>query len=291
METGNDLNHARQQRLQFIESVALWEGVVDRPRIQRAFGISANHISKDLLYYRERFPENLDYDVSARVYRPSRHIKPQFCTGQAEEYLAILRAIQDGRGNANKFPLPSVEVRSELLPQPVGKVTPTVLREITRAIRQKRGVAIKYQSLSSPDPSKRQIWPHTLVFAGMRWHARAYDDLRNEFRDFVLQRIIEAQPLKTERPIAETRDADWHSFDQVKLVPRSSLSAAQQEVIAREFGMKEGETGWIWSHRVRYCLIPYLLSGLQLTHGHPAPHPYICLDDPALAERHQFKPG
>ena len=95
MTTGFDvdkLRFAQRQRLTFIESVAFWEGRVDRPRVSSAFNVSENHVTKDFRLYKDAFPGNLQYDETARAYRPTRKFKPRIGKGSAEEYLALLRA-------------------------------------------------------------------------------------------------------------------------------------------------------------------------------------------------------
>ena len=99
MTTGFDvdkLRFAQRQRLTFIESVAFWEGRVDRPRVSGAFNVSENHVTKDFRLYKDAFPGNLQYDETARAYRPTRKFKPRIGKGSAEEYLSLLRAQAGG---------------------------------------------------------------------------------------------------------------------------------------------------------------------------------------------------
>jgi hypothetical protein len=152
------------------------EGKVDRPRVSRVFELSENHITKDFTAYRKAFPENLSYDVSARVYRPGRNFEPRIGSGSPEEYLSLLRAFHETTIGAV---LPPVEIALlQLVCHFQVAISIPVLREMTRALSQLGGVTITYQSLSTPQPTRRDIWPHALVYAGHRWHVRAYDDLR-----------------------------------------------------------------------------------------------------------------
>ena len=87
MSAVTDIPFAQQQRLRFIESVVLWEGAIQRQRVRDVFDISANHVSKDFLLYKERFPGNLEYDQSAKEYRASERFKPSLTSGKPDEYL------------------------------------------------------------------------------------------------------------------------------------------------------------------------------------------------------------
>lgn len=98
MET---LPFAQRQRLQFLESIAQWEGVVRRQRVCEVFDVSANHVTKDFSLYRSLSPGNLEYDVSLRAYRPIARFKPLFSAGSAEEYLALLRLNLETHGRGS----------------------------------------------------------------------------------------------------------------------------------------------------------------------------------------------
>jgi hypothetical protein len=230
--------YAQRQRLQYIESVAYWEGKVDRPRVSRVFELSENHITKDFTAYRKAFPENLSYDVSARVYRPGRNFEPRIGSGSPEEYLSLLRAFHETTIGAVLPPVGN-SITAVGLPFPSGNINPKVLREMTRALSQLGGVTITYQSLSTPQPTRRDIWPHALVYAGHRWHVRAYDDLRKKFVDFVLLRIIDAQSLDLNCPVSFETDYDWHTTESIAISPVSNLSTEQQAIVAAEYGMQK----------------------------------------------------
>lgn len=286
MTTLDSIGYAQRQRLQYIESVAYWEGKVDRPRVSRVFEMSDNHITKDFTVYRNAFPDNLIYDVSGRYYRPGRDFEPQIGSGSPEEYLALLHAFHGAK--VTGLPPIGIGITAIGLPIPSGHVNPKVLRELTRALSQQKGLIIRYQSFTNPEPTTREIWPHALVFAGMRWHIRAYDGLRQRFADLVLLRVLNAEPLTQLCPIDSKNDDRWHDTEHVEICPVKMLSETQQSVIAAEYGMKKSRDGkWAWECDVRKCLVAYLLVLLRLD-AKTSGHPYICLADPSLAERYQF---
>ena len=71
-----------------------------------------------------------------------------------------------------------------------------VFEKIFQAIREKKRVQIEYFSLSSGEKSKRKIDPYHLYnFQGV-WYFCGYCHLRNEVRDFALDRIEKIETLQ-----------------------------------------------------------------------------------------------
>lgn len=252
------LSFPQRQRLRFIESMALWEGAVPRQRLCDVFGVSANHITKDLRLYRDLLPNNLDYDPSSRTWRPSHRFRPAISSGSPEEYLGLLRLSLDSDGVIG---LPSLEasVPAATVAAPHWPADAKPLRCVTRAAREGSGVWVRYQSMTSPEPDERVLWPHALVYAGFRWHVRAYDQKGERFGDFVLPRILDAASRTGPSPVPAKDDADWTTMKQADVVPNPKLSKAQQAAIAREYGMTKEASGWCWSVTMRQCLVPYFL--------------------------------
>lgn len=257
------LPFAQRQRLQFVESVAQWEGVVQRQRVCDAFAVTANHVTRDLTLYRALSPDNLKYDVSLRAYRLGPRFRPLFSSGTPEEYLALLRLHME-TGGITLQPDWAIGVPTAGLPTPKGTVNADVLRAVTQALREGSGVDMHYQSLKSPDAAKRRIWPHHLVYVGSRWHVRAYDEKRDRFADFVLSRMSVTTAVSDPPPKSVLQDRDWSSELVVEVVPNPKFSPAQQAVIAMEYGMANTGRRWVWEARMRRTLVPYFLDTHQL---------------------------
>uniref|UniRef100_E6PKQ2 Uncharacterized protein n=1 Tax=mine drainage metagenome TaxID=410659 RepID=E6PKQ2_9ZZZZ len=284
---------SQRQRLRFIESVVFWEGAIDRPRVAKAFGVTENHVTKDFGLYRKQFPGNLDYDLSHRSYRPGRKFRPRLTSGTAEEYLALLRVSREAAEGADGFesavaPTVGDGVHVELIPAPIGRVDPSTLKDVTRALRQGTGLRIVYQSLQTRQATDREVWPHTLVFAGARWHVRAFDSKYDDFIDLVLQRIRKTVPTENPAPKAAQDDMQWNQRVRVTLVPRADLSTEQQEVIALEFGMENIKGHWRWRADVRECLVPYFLESMALGPNIAHLHPKLHLLETELLKTHSF---
>ena len=255
----DSLPYAQRQRLQFVESVAQWEGVVQRQRVCEVFDVSANHVTKDLSLYRALSPGNLEYDVSRRAYRPTAKFRPLFATGRADEYLALLKLNLETQGQSG-IPLWAEGVPISGLPAPQGTVNAQVLRVITHALREQSAVEAVYQSLRTPVPTGRLIWPHHLVHVAGRWHVRAYDAKRERFADLVLSRLTEARSSDQSRPLQAAHDVEWETELTVEVTPNPKLSAQQQSVIALEYGMTQVKNHWVWLAKMRRALAPYFLD-------------------------------
>jgi hypothetical protein len=278
------VSFAQKQRLTFIESVAYWEGTVDRARVSETFQVSENHVTKDFRLYKEAFPGNLQYDESHRTYRPSKRFKPHIGKGSAEEYLSLLRMHAE-QSNAATLPLPTGVIPADAVPQPKGHLKPEILNSITRAISSGNGLAITYQSMNSDEPRARKIWPHALVFGGTRWHARAYDEERGSYVDLVLQRVLSAKPLTKKILPADQQDKEWETMVTIEVIPKKTLTTTQAEVVAQEFGMTQRHDQWVWEVRMRECLAGYFIYLYRLDVQEDTKR-RIELKDPAIAKKY-----
>lgn len=246
------------QRYRLIETVALWEGRLTTNHLQAAFGIGRQQASRDIGAYNQA-TSNLEYDNALRGYRPADAFTPRYCRGTADEYLQQLSASNALASYAEALPLPATP--THLLTIPQRRIDPAVLRPIIQACREKLRVDIKYLSMSSPNGEERIISPHALINTGSRWHVRAWCELKNDFRDFVLSRIRDVPDLNGTATHGADEDKRWQTQLELKLVPNPKLSFAQQRVIADDWGMAEG----FLLYPVRAALAQYGLDLLQLT--------------------------
>lgn len=283
------LSQSQRQRLQFIESCLLWEGALKRKDICEAFGLTLNHVTREITAYRKEHKDNLVYDPESRAWRIGPRFKPAYATGDAGEYLAMLHAYALS-GEASVMITAGPVVAAEALPPVTSKIERPVLREVIGALRRSGGVAVKYQSFSDPEPSERTLWPHALVFANERWHVRAYDSRKQRFSDFVLVRILKARPAsELVAAAAAKHDSDWQNKVEIDVIPTAGLSPTQQAVVAREFGMRRQADTWIWKVSLRACLAKYFLRTHRLDlPATAAPHRRIALRDASLTKLYTF---
>ncbi len=126
--------------------------------------------------------------------------------------------------------------------QPSNKITSAV----TTGLRRQQLLRVKYRSRSREEV--RTLSPNRLLYAANRFHLRAYCHSRDGYRDFVLTRMVSAEPVS--KMIADELGLQWKSgdgdtawFEQrvVRLKPNPKLPEEIQDVLARDFPMEEGE--------------------------------------------------
>jgi predicted DNA-binding transcriptional regulator YafY len=131
---------------------------------------------------------------------------------------------------------------------------------LLKAIREASGLKVVYQSMSRLEPGARTISPHAFAHDGFRWHVRAFCHSREEFRDFVLGRILEVQGIEPAgRPAGE--DNEWNTVLPLILGPNPELSAGKRRAIELDYGMSDGET----ELQCRQALLFYTLKRLGLS--------------------------
>lgn len=253
-----ELRWGVEQRLEFIEFRLFWEGHVNRSDLMDQFGVSVNQASTDLNRYIGFAPNNMIYDKSARTYVRGSEFQPQFSEPDASRYLTQLRSVADSildREDSWIADLPQFASA----PTPVRGVNPEALRSVVGAIRRSEEIELKYQSLSSPEPSWRWIAPHAIAFDGFRWHSRAFCLTDECFKYFLLSRVLEIRAVR-ESQVTATNDQDWNSEVTLEIVPHPALSETQAKVIALDYGMRGGKA----KIKVRRALLYYALRRLGL---------------------------
>ncbi len=253
-----ELRWSVERRLEFIEFRLYWEGRVNRGDIVDTFGVSVNQSSTDINRYIGMAPDNLAYDKSARTYVRTDDFNPIFLKPSATGYLSQLRSLADGvieMTDAWVGVLPDYDAT----PTPVRGVNPATLREVISAIRHKEAIKVKYQSLSQSEPKWRWVAPHAIAFDGFRWHARAWCEESNTFKDFLLSRMLKTGEHR-QATCDATTDADWNAYVTLEIGPHPELSPTQKNVIALDYGMQNGKA----EIKTRTALLYYTLKRLGL---------------------------
>lgn len=235
-----------------------WQGHINRSDLMEAFGISVQQASKDFANYIEGRKSNLTYDKRLRTYLRGKNFRPRYFQPDAAEYFAQLQAVEHGLVAEEQSWIsffPSVGAT----PTPARGVAPETLRDVLAAIREPAALRVTYQSMSQPEPSARWIEPHALAFDGFRWHARAFCQNDQVFKDFLLSRIVE---VSEQGPVtAEPSDDDaWHNEVVLEIGPHPDLSDNQRRAIEMDYGMEEGKAEIV----VRKALLFYALKRLGL---------------------------
>ena len=255
----DEISQTQQERLFYIDFKLRFLGLINRTDLVSRFGIKAAAATRDLAQYKEIVPDNLIYDTKAKSYIQSDDFKPVFDYSGEQALAALCHGLGDDHVCTQTALVPA-EAPSQLN-------TPNldILAVVSKATYQKKILTVDYHSLSS-GRSKRDIVPFTLVDNGLRWHARAFDRKREQFSDFVINRISAASLHKGDIPNTQTREADiqWNRIVEMHIVPHPRL--AYPETIAMEYGMEQG----VLKAKVRAAVAGYVLRrwNVDCTHDH-----------------------
>lgn len=246
-------------RYRLIEVIALWEGRLTTKHLMQSFGIGRQQASKDInTYLSDIAPGNLIYDKHLKGYKPSKIFSPKLTSGHTDEYLHILSRTEDITFTFNDLNL-GFEHTSIVSPV-TRSISPTILRPLIQAIREKKRVDICYTPLKDGLEVERIISPHTLVCTPLRWHIRAYCEHSNGYRDFVLSRIQGIPDLNDKTGMGKEQDDLWNTDITIELMPDSRFTKQQMIVIANDFGM----TNNVLSIHTNAALIRYVLDSYNI---------------------------
>ena len=253
----------QERRLEFIDFRLLWDGRLNRADLVNFFSISIPQASIDLALYQERAPGNMVYDRQEKAYLASSTFVPFVTSPDAHSFLNQIRQVE-----GQMLPRDSTFLGwyppSGVVRHPTRRVDAGTLRIILHSIRWKESVRITYQSMNHPDPTEREIGPHAIAFDGVRWHARAFCFVHNDFRDFVFARILSiarGRPMEIEAQ----KDTAWQNVLGIVVKANPDLTLAQRRAIELDYGMDQG----ILRFEVREALLFYLLQQLSLLPSSP----------------------
>lgn len=229
-------SHAQRERLAFIDFCLQYHGSVGRSELMAHFGTAVASSTRDFTLYRELAHENLILRHENKRYYRTDNYQPLF----HHEPHAALKTLAHGFGDG----LSVTPGQSGFCEDAPDLIAPPqdVLATVSRAISQQQAVRMTYQSLSSC-ASERVVVPHSIVNNGQRWHLRGYCRKRDEFRDFVCNRITSARidekgsdTTKIAEHEQQAADAQWNQQLTLELVPHPGHKHPQ--AIALDYGMQ-----------------------------------------------------
>jgi predicted DNA-binding transcriptional regulator YafY len=245
----SDLTQPQRDRLAYVELRVRFIGEIRRQDLVSRFGIQSAAATRDLALYKELAPNNIEYDPKGKSYVTGGDFRAVF-DYPAERVLAWLsQGFGDGEPSKLKSWI-SCEIPSRLSQPDLD-----ILASVTRAIHQKRPLAVAYHSLSS-GVTEREIIPFALIDNGLRWHARAFDRRSGEFRDFVITRIENPRLIVGSKVLSEERsdqDIQWTRIVELELVPHPDQP--RPEITEMDYRM----TGGSLSLKLRAATAGYIL--------------------------------
>lgn len=239
----DELKWEVRKRLEEIERCLYWKGSVGRPDLINTFGISRQQASTDLALYQKLAPINAVFNGSLKRYEPSNDFEAVVIKPDITDYF--------------KWAGSSDTVVAST-PSPLRTVDSLILRVVINTIHAGQSIQIEYQSMSTAKSTKRRLTPHTLVFDGYRYHVRGYCHQREDFRDFVLGRIISASD-PGEVGLEKGDDDAWNTKIILRLRPHPGLTDEQKFMIEKDYGMEKGRVAYAsarpyWSTRWFNCV-------------------------------------
>lgn len=259
-----------RQRLAVLEASVLWEGSVTTGALTRRFGISRGQASKDFSRYHQIAPNNLRYDPFQKAYFATKTFEPKFMNGSAEEYMLLLEAGHE-LGNTMVLPITPSTQNVTVLQVPRRNLNLMIFRDVHHAIRHQCQLRIRYQSLSSPTAKNLVIEPHSMAHDGFRWHVRAYSETHEEFRDFVIGRILKAGRTFDRSEHSAEDDVEWQTMESFTIKAHPGLEPLQKKAIEEDYGMKNGRL----TITTRKALKLYHLRMLRVDQESLSEHPHI----------------
>ncbi len=280
-----EMKWSTRQRLQYIEIMAFYCGVVTRNDVANAFGISDAAATKDLALYGRLAPDNLIYRQSQFGYVPASDFSECIADLSPEAVLPMiahnLASMGGPYGEQQIFAIPA-----ESLPIPARLPDKAITAQVLRAVAQHKKLRVSYRSLSDRESGhERIIEPHSLCHNGLRWHIRAYSEETFDFRDFVLSRIAEAQMLDEASESSAQYDEEWVETLTLELIPHPGLPEQKRLNLLIDYGAVEG----VITIEVRRALLGYLLQQLSVdtsTDHSRNPHAYQLI----VANRDEVEP-
>ena len=255
----NEENWAARERLRRVEFLLWWRGWIGRQDLVECFGISAAQASGDLQRYAGINPGAMIYQTSRKRYESAEGMECRLHEPAFEEAVRVF--LGGGAARAGWSAEESGDTRLSVIALPKRRINAGIARRILMALLERRSVRVRYVSVNSATDEWRELVPGGLGWDGRRWHVRAWSSSRNDWRDFVLGRMAAVDwPGAVAGELPE--DADWLTFEPVKLRINPELAAEQREALRMDYELADESL----EIRVRRSMKPYLLAGMFIDH-------------------------
>lgn len=221
----DDLKHAQQERLVFLDRCLTWRGTANRRDLMLRFGISAAQAALDFKLYLERAAgAPPTYDPVRKTYVAAGDHRPLAPSSLAEAFDTVVN--------------PSDEA-SAILPRPDRNADPAVIATLFQALRAKQAVHIQYTSMTSGADGGQWIAPTHFTTDGESVHVRAFSFKHDQYRNYLPIRIGVSSTFKT-RPLPEPLpwDQEWNTRARIWLRPKTGLTKEQASTVRREYGFE-----------------------------------------------------
>lgn len=274
----NSLSPIQQQAYRCIELFAQWEGGCNATHLMQTFNISRPTARDHFKDYMAQHPDNLCYDDKTKSYQPTAHFEPKHSSGQLDDYISISQRglntdLQAQSGNTLRLGSHQRQPR------------PEIVRHILKAIDKNLRLDIQYASLNQPTGEDRIISPHSLIHDGHRWHTRAWCEKSQDYRDFVLTRILNIYDHEGKAQRSAEHDERWNTWLSLSIEPDPRLDPNQQQLIAMDYGMEKNAAGKYQKHyEIRAALLIYWKQQLRIDRYRDSAEAQQIILSPSCAE-------
>lgn len=240
----------KKERLRFIDTYLFWTGVLRRDDICKAFELHETNASRDIAIYRQLNPNSVIYDTSEKCYKTTPMFRPIGPHQSLQSLFSYNTLNMAWSGYAPQY--------IHTTPLPNRQPDISTVRNFIMCAEYGYGIEIVYYSLNNPSGLKRTIFPKHIIFDGLRWHTRAFDDRTQTYRDFVLSRVETINNLTGS--LSMPKDEEWAEIVDIIIKPHEELSKEQAKLIEKDFNMEGGQL----SIKSRRPLAYYLIRNLYL---------------------------
>ncbi|MFO1433034.1 MAG: WYL domain-containing protein [Candidatus Competibacteraceae bacterium] len=243
------------ERFAFIESWVYWGDGLSAQELGKVFGLARQTAQGVIDSYRRQHPGALKYDEHRRRQLATPDFQPHYIQESPAAFLDHLRAqamnayyMQDQEWDE----LPFYDVDHWLRPQ----LHREPIKALLTALLEHKNITLYYQSKLSA--RLREFSPNALIFAGNRYHIRGYCHLQQAFLDFVLSRIVQAEPSTTDW-VSSRDDKAWNNFVTLRFQPHGELPEEARSALLHDFPM---DAGGAYAVRCREALAFYITREL-----------------------------
>lgn len=273
-KTTPDLSH--RKRLQLIDFYLYFFGKVQRTDLILHFDIGIATATRTLKEYRSLYPDNIEYDVSSRSYKPKQGYRSSSPMDPEKALMLLAYGLEVTPIKRSSEPLWSIGDFTAPLEA-------SIVSTITTALVSHDTVSVTYSSGTSGE-SERSFAPHSTFKGGGAWYVRGYDYKKKEFRTFRLSRIVSADPEfdKTDAP-DESMDAEWNDHIVLSIGPHPKRK--NQQALKEDLGLTDKP---VKNLHIRECLAGFAMNDLRVDcseEGSLNPYEYHL----RLLNRHEVK--
>lgn len=269
MPESTEFSWAQQQRFRFIEWQLLWGLQLNAKMIMDTFGVSRYQAGLDIKAYNQQCPGNIrPYNPADRCYKPALSFKPLFASQNPTEFIESVSGQIPGHSPLSVVPILQRVIADGVLPA------------VMTAIEGNYRIQTIYASATTPIGSKRVLCPVALVYVANRLHIRAFCELRQEYRDFVLSRFLMTPKILVDERVEELpEDKDWKENVDITLVPNPKLDKDGQALIAREYALEEHTKVTLQKALIHYYLqanlLPHSKEQVSISKNNPWAFPLV----------------